>query len=232
MGGLFLLGGLASGLFLLFPVILILALLVILALRHDDDVDGNRAPAIYGSIVAFVGLLTLLFAATGLAASLLSLTADDSRGAVSLESPSGFDERDGFREFSSGGDDNDAAITSAVGFLIAGAAAAGLLFVHRSLFDPRRYAAGAALRVHRAYLLLLCLVTAVIAMIAAGMGIYALYRTLFPGTAGADNRADELRALLTLVVLFVGAGGLWRYHWDELDLGRGPDDPVSATAVP
>ena len=60
MGGLFLLGGLGSVLALFFPVILVLALLVILALRHDDDADGNRAPAIYGSVIAYVGVLTVL----------------------------------------------------------------------------------------------------------------------------------------------------------------------------
>ena len=233
MGGLFLLGGVASLLFLLFPVILILALLVILALRHDDDTDQHRAPAIYGSIIAFVALLTLLFAATGLTASLVSLTADDSSGAISAPSEEfGFDGE----ELQAGeeGDDDDAAISSAIGFLIAGAAALGLLFAHRTLFDRRRSAAGAARRVHRAYLLVLCLVTALIAMVAGGMGVYAVYRAIFPGTAGAENRADELRTLVTLVVLFVGAAGLWRMHWRELDLDR-PDDPpgeVSAAVVP
>lgn len=232
MGGLFLLGGAASLLFLLFPVILILALLVILALRHDDDTDQHRAPAIYGSVIAFVALLTLLFAATGLTASLVSLTADGSSGAVGVPSEEfGFE---GDEIAVDADDDNDAAISSAVGFLIAGAAALGLLYAHRTLFDRRRTATGAARRVHRAYLLVLCLVTALIAMVAAGMGVYALYRAVFPGTAGAENRADELRTLVTLVVLFVGAAGLWRFHWRELDLDRPDDGPgdFSAAAVP
>lgn len=236
MGGLFLFGGLASMLVLFFPVILILALLVILALRHDDDTDGNRAPAIYGSIIAFVALLTLLFAATGLVSSLVSLTADDSSGAISMSSGDGYagefeeGEFEEFEEFAEE-DNNDAAISSSVGFLIAGVAALGLLFAHRALFDRRRSATGAARRVHHAYLLVLCLVTALIAMVAGGMAIFAVYRAIFPDTAGAENRADELRTLVTLVVLFVGAAGLWRMHWAELDLDR-PDGAVTATVAP
>lgn len=235
MGGLFLLGGVASLLFLLFPVILILALLVILALRHDDDTDGNRAPAIYGSVIAFVALLTLLFAATGLTASLASLTADDTSGAIGNSASDFAVSPDGNRfseESFASNDDNDAAITSAVGFLVAGAAALGLLFAHRTLFDRRRTATGAARRVHRAYLLVLCLVVALIATVAGGMGIYTIYRAIFPDTAGADNRADELRMLVTLVVLFVGAAGLWRLHWAELDLDRPDDGEVTAAVAP
>lgn len=241
MAGLFLFGGLLSALMVLVPVVLILALLVILALRHDDDADASRAPAIYASLIAFVGLLTLLLTATGLTSSLVELTASDSGSAIGIESDEG-----GWTSYApddvmpeefgpSRSDDDDAAISSAVGFLIAGAAALALLLVHRSLFDRRRTAAGAARRVHRAYLLVLCFVTALIAVGAGALGVWTLYRAIFPGTAGADNRADELRTLVTLAVLFVGAAGLWRMHWGELDLDRPDDDAppaFSAAAAP
>lgn len=235
MSGLFLFGGLLSGTILLVPVILVLALLVILALRHDDDADASRAPAIYGALIAFVGLLTLLFAATGVTSSIASLTADQTRGAIGVTSDDSFTVGGGGSVQGRFGermqdDDDDAAITSAVGFLIAGAAALGLLAVHRPLFARRRDVTGAGQRVHRAYLLVLCLVTAVVATVAAGAGAYALYRAVFPDTAGSSNRADDLRTLVTLIVLFVGAGGLWRWHWRQLDLG-GPAE-VSAPAAP
>lgn len=225
MGGLFLFGGLLSSVFLLVPVVLVLALLVILALRHDDDVDGHRAPAIYGSIVAFVGLLTVLFAVTGMAASLASISADDTHGAIGVSergvsSSIGPDGTVSFASDDASSDDDDAAVTSAVGFLVAGLAALGLLAAHRQLFDRRFTVTGAAQRVHRAYLLVLCLVVALIATGAAAAAVYALYRTLFPGTSGLDDRADGVRALVPLVVLFVGAGGLWRWHWRQLEISE------------
>lgn len=244
MSGLFLFGGLLSGVFLLVPVILVLALLVILALRHDDDVDGSRAPAIYGALIAFIALLTILFAATGIATSLASVTSDDTRGAIgSSSSDISISSGDDFIDSGSGSgsrfslaseDDNDAAVTSAVGFLIAGLVGLGLLLVHRPFFARRATATGAALRVHRAYLLVLCLVAAIIAAGAAGAALYAIYRALFPDTAGSDNRADELRALVPLLVLLVGAAGLWRWHWRQLDLGQpaAPEPDFSAAGTP
>src|SRR5881628_2265080 len=65
-------GGIAVA--LLLPVILILGILVILALRHDDDADANRAPAIYASVIAFIAVLTILFAGTGVVSALLETT--------------------------------------------------------------------------------------------------------------------------------------------------------------
>ena len=63
MGEFLFLGG-AS--FAFFPVLVLLAVVVVLALRHDDDAGEERAPAIYGSVVAFLALLTLLVAVTAL----------------------------------------------------------------------------------------------------------------------------------------------------------------------
>jgi hypothetical protein len=223
MGGLFLFGGLSLAVTLLFPVVLLLAFLVILALRHDDDVDGNRAPAIYGAVVAFIALLTLLFAATGVAASLAELTASDGGGSSGAQFESG-----GFEDFDDSGSDDDAAISSAVAFFIAGLAAAGLLAVHRSLFERRRSATGAARRVHRAYALAFCLVTALIAMAAGGAGLYSLWRAVAPGVSGSDNRSDELRTLVPLIVLFVGAALLWMRHWAEVD----PEPEHEAAVAP
>jgi hypothetical protein len=235
MGGLFLYGGLFSIAFLVLPLVLVLALLVILALRHDDDADGGRAPAIYGALIAFIGFLTLLFAATGLTASMVSLTSDDTavgRSSDDFYSEGSFDDEPSgtltVGRFER--DDDDAAVTSAMRNPIAGVAALGLLRVHRSLFDRRTDAVGAARRVHRAYLLVLCFTVAVVGTAAAGAGAYALFRALFPGTADVDNRADEVRTLVTLAVLFLGSAALWREHWKELDLGAPPE--VSEAVAP
>jgi hypothetical protein len=204
MSGLFLLGGLGSVVVLFFPVILVLALLVILALRHDDDADGNRAPAIYGSVIAYVGVLTVLFSATGVVASLVELTNDSG--------------------------DHDGTVTSGVIFLIAGVAALGLLRVHQGLFARRHAVDGAARRVHRAYVLVLCLTVALTAMVAGAIVLFQLYGAAFPDTAGTD-RGDALRVLVTMAVLFAGAAVLWQRHWAELELGgRAPE--VSAAGTP
>ena len=196
MGGLFLLGGLGSVLALFFPVILVLALLVILALRHDDDTDGNRAPAIYGSVIAYVGVLTVLFSATGVVASLVELTKDSY--------------------------DDDGTITTAVIFLIAGVAALGLLYVHQGLFARRHAAGGAARRVHRAYVLVMCLTVAFTAMVSGAILLFQLYGVAFPDTAGTD-RGDAFRVVVTMAVLFAGSAALWQRHWRELDLSGAAD---------
>jgi hypothetical protein len=190
MGGLFLLGGIGSVFFLMFPVVLVLALLVILALRQDDDADGNRAPAIYGSLIAYIGLLTILLSLTGVIASLVDLSKDTYGG-------------------------HDSTVTAAVAFFIAGVAATGLLWVHTTLFDRRHAVVGTAQRVHRAYLLVMCLTVALIAMVAGSVMLYQLYGAIFPDTAGT-NRDDALRTFTTMVGLFMGSAGLWQWHWQQL----------------
>jgi hypothetical protein len=198
VGGLFLLGGIGSVLTLVFPIVLVLALLVILALRHDDDADERRAPAIYGSIIAFVGTLTALYAATGVVAQLLELTKD--------------------------GADRSDTVTMGVILLIVVVSAGALLYVHQTLFDLRHGASGAARRVHRAYVLVECLVTALTAMVAGGLLLFQVYGLLSPDDAGT-TRADALRVGLTMAALLAGSVGLWRWHWRQLDLSPAATAP-------
>jgi hypothetical protein len=233
-------GGIALA--LLFPVILVLGILVILALRHDDDPDANRAPAIYASVIAFLAILTILFAATGVVSELMETTSGHThtstsfgyepqtmpyRGGVQGELPGRLMHR-----YSS--DDDGAALTEAVAFLIVGLAAAGLLALHRRLFARRHTVVGAASRVHRAYLLVMCFVLVIVGVAAASAAVFELYETIFSGAANIDNRADELRQLIPTAFVAVGAWWLWMQHWGELglDLGGPPPAQVTATDVP
>lgn len=70
MGEFLFLGG-ASFAFL--PVLVLVAVVVVVALRHDDDAGEERAPAIYGSVVAFLALLVAVTAAVG---ALVGFTGD------------------------------------------------------------------------------------------------------------------------------------------------------------
>jgi hypothetical protein len=238
-------GGLV--LVLALPVILILGILVILALRHDDDRDGNRAPAIYGSVIAYLALLTILFAGTGAVHALIDTSSGHthadggSYSSVQMSGPmmgsddgyGGSMERRLMRSYSD--DDDGAAITEMVAFLIAAAAAIALLAVHRRLFAHRRTVAGAAARVHRAYLLVMCFTVALIAVAAGAAALFELYKVIFAGAANVSNRADEARELIPSALFALGAAFLWRMHWDELGLDFGDGDPTTppgATDVP
>jgi hypothetical protein len=122
-------------------------------------------------------------------------------------------------------DDDAAAISDAVAFLIAGLAAAALLAVHRRLFARRHTVAGAAARVHRAYLLVMCFVVAIIAVVGGAMTLDLLYKVIFAGAANVDNRADVARDLVPAVVLALGAAWLWSWHWTELGFDLRADEP-------
>lgn len=199
----FLVGGLASILSLLMPVSLILALLVILALRHDDDDDASRAPAIYAALVWFIGLFTSLIAAVGMAASLVAFS----------------DEVDG------GGHDGQA--SAAAAFFAVGVVTLVLLWVHRDALTRLRQGTGAARRVHRAYVLVVCLIAALVALVAGAVLIFQFYALAFPDTADTE-RGDAARTIVPVAVAALGACLLWMTHWDQLEVaGDGAEtDPA------
>jgi hypothetical protein len=248
--GLFLLGGLGFAFALMFPLVLLVALLVILAIRHDNDAEGTRAPAVYGAVVAFLALFTLLFAATAMVTSLLDLTKDDD-SFQGRQTSSGFEDEFG-EEFGGGmfdvpsfGDDRDSddrAVAGAVVALIVGAVAIGVLVLHRPLFARRHHVTGAGARVVRAYHLVVGLVAVVLGVVAVAVFLYGLFSVAAPGISGAGDRGAAARGLVPAGVLAVGAALLFRWHTDEAGLfppvtGRaGPDDPrppgFSATDAP
>ena len=207
MGGLFWFGGLSIGLALFLPIILVLALLVILAIRHDEDADGNRAPAIYGSVVAYLGILTVLFAAAAAASAIAGLS----------------------RETYGGG--HDSATRGLVLALIGAVVGLGILWTHRALFSARHAAIGAARRVYRAYVLVLCLTVLLFGAIAAATALYALYGFLAPGVAGVNDRGEALRTFAPAAVLLAGCGLLWAWHWRELGFAPPPKEVSAADAA-
>lgn len=240
MEGLFLLGGLGFGLMLLFPIVLLLALLVILALRHDDDVEGTRAPAIYGAVVAFLAVFTLLFAATAFVSSLLELTKDAGSPLETRVPPTMDDDFDGgFGDDMGGGlfdddrgrDSDDEAIAGAVVALIVALVAAGVLALHRPLFERRRTVTGAGARVVRAYHLVVSLVAVLLAVVGGGMALYGVFSIIAPGVAGAEDRASALRDLVPPLVLATGAALVFRWHSQQAHLLTGPSG-VSAAGAP
>jgi hypothetical protein len=189
------------------PLVIAIALLVILALRHDDDVDSSRAPAIYASIVAFVSFLTVLFALAGTAASVGQYSVEDY-----------------------GGGHHDAT-TGLVMSAIVAVIAVAILRLHLPVFDRRHVAVGAARRVYRAYALVLCLGVLVVGAIAAVAALFFVYSFIAPDVVGTD-RGDALRSFAPAAVLLAGSGILWKWHWDELDLGGAAPPAATATDVP
>ena len=218
MGEFLFLGG-AS--FALFPVLVLLAVVVVLALRHDDDAGEERAPAIYGSVVAFLALLTLLVAVTAAVGALVGFTEDTGGTVADDRFTSMMDEGDH--------DDDWRALAASV---IAGGAAVAVLALHRPLLDRRDELTGAARRVYRAYLALMSLVTVVLAVAVGAVIVYAVLRLLSPGVFGGEDRGQVGREALPLLALFLGAATLWRWHWARLWSPPQEAGDVSAAASP
>ena len=205
MEGFFFIGLISIVLFAAMPLVIAIALLVILALRHDDDVDSSRAPAIYASIVAFVSFLSALFALGGATAAVGQYSVEDY-----------------------GGGHHDATTGLVISAIVA-VIALTILRLHLPLFERRHAAVGAAGRVYRAYALVLCLAVLIVGAVAAAAGLFFLYAFIAPGVVDTD-RGDALRSFAPMAVLVAGSGILWRWHWDELGFGSAPS--ATATDVP
>ena len=238
MEGIFLFGGATIG---LLPIVVLLGVVVVLALRQDDDVDEQRGPAIYASVVAFVALLTLLVAVTGVVSALVAFTEDTetssfrSRVEVDADLRGSFGDDAGdlpgsFGEDGSDGDHDDDWRALAA-FAIAGAAAVGVLALHRPLLERRETWTGAARRVYRAYLALVCVVTVVLAVGAAAVLVYDVLQLLAPGVFGDGDRGDAGREALPVLVLFGASAALWSWHSAQLGIGP-PRREVSAADAP
>ena len=237
MDGMFFLGGIFFVLSLVVPLLVLLGLLIILAMRRDDDADGTRGPAIYASMVAVVSVFTLLFAVTGLVGSLLDLTKDDDSSFDSFESEDDFggDFQPDFGSDFGGRDPDDEAASNAVLSVIVGAVAAGVLALHRPLLERVRAGNGAAARVWRAYGLTVALLSLLIGIGAVAGLAYSIFGILAPGVSGAGSRGDAARTAAVLLVLAGGSAALFRWHANEtgvLPKPAPPPQPPIATDVP
>ena len=175
------------------PIVLVLALLVILALHRDEDVDGNRSLAIYGALVAFVGFFALVLAAPVVAAALVNFSRETY------------------------GEGHNAEATMLVTGIIIGVIGAGVLLLHRGLFERLRLATGAAARVRRAYSLVMCFVTVVVGAIAGAMALYQVAAMVASDTFDTTS-GDAARSFVPAMALLVAAVAVGRWHWDEAEI--------------
>lgn len=239
MQGLFLVAGLFSVLLFLIPTGLLLGLLVVFALRTDPDEAGGRASALYLSMASFVALFTALAAVVSLSAAVVDLVADE-------EEPASFEGSfgdEGFEEDFTvegpeldvfGGDDGrdaddkaiDAAVASVIALLVSGA----ILLFH----VPRLNRVGAAhligtgaWRVRRSYRLVACLVSVLLVLVTATLGLYGIWQIAAPGISGAGDRGDAAEGLVPILVLLAGAAVIFRLHFDD---EKAP--PVTAEVAP
>lgn len=222
-----------GSLFGLLPILALLALMIVVALRQDDDGGEERAPAIYGAIVAMLALLTLLFAVAGAASALADFT--ESSGEQSRQMIRMGDDDPSFGYGGRLGDsaDHDDDWQRLVAAVIAGGVAVALVALHRPLLDRRRSATGAARRVYRAYLSVGALVTVLVAVLVGGFAVFAVAKVVAPGVFGNGDRGDAGRDAVPMLVLFLVSAGLWRWHWRELGVGgAASNDEVSAADAP
>ncbi|MBW8825864.1 MAG: hypothetical protein JF603_05890 [Acidobacteria bacterium] len=205
-GGLLGIGAFLAVFVLLVPVLGVIGLLVVLAIRRDGDEDGSRAPALYAALVAFFACFTLLIGATVGVSALANLQKDD-RGTASFFDDSSF--TDGGSQSS-----NDREISTAIAAGLVCVAAAAVLVLHRSLIrwaaDLDRLRAGG--RIFRAYALITCLVAVVLLVVALTSSLYDVFRSLAPGVTGSAERGDGLRELAGSVTLGIGAFIIYRWH--------------------
>lgn len=237
--GLFLFAGLFSALLFLIPTGLLLGLLVVFALRTDPDEAGGRASALYLSMASFVALFTALAAVVSLSAAVVDLVASEEE--TTSFDDSGFEDS-GFEEDVAltpdldvfGGEDGrdaddkaiDAAVASVIALLVGGA----ILLFH----GPRLDRVGAAhligtgaWRVRRAYRLVACLVSVLIVLVTATLGLYGIWQIAAPAISGAGDRGDAFEGLVPILVLLAGAAVIFRLHWDD---EKAP--PVTAEVAP
>jgi hypothetical protein len=182
-----------SFLFSALPIFLVLAFVVVLALHRDEDTEGNRALAIYGALVAFLGFLALLLAAPIATAALVNFSRETYGGR------------------------HDAEATMLITGIIIGVIGAGVLLLHQPLFERLRLATGAAARVRRAYGLVMCLVSVVVGATAGAMALYRAAAMVASDTFGTTS-GDAARSFVPSLALLVAAIAIGRWHWDEAEI--------------
>jgi hypothetical protein len=116
------------------------------------------------------------------------------------------------RSFSHVNHDDD--VSGVVGGVIVGAIALALLWFHvPKLRDLADNSSGPGARIYARFLYLLCGLTLITGLAAAGTAIYAVYGMLAPDTAGAGEASDALRNFIAAAAVTAVAAALFQRSW-------------------
>jgi hypothetical protein len=243
------LGGLLIGVVtVLVPLVLILGLIAVIALRGDPDDGGGRAATIYLAFSTAAALLTAVVALTSLSASIVELPGNNDEraggGWLNYAPNSGmpFDDEDFemgptvmdpdgemfageevFHELESGrrGGRDDAAVRGIIASAIAFGVAAAILRFHWPRLDAvrRRATAGSsAMRVHDAYCYVLCFAAVLVLLGTVSVLLYSVAELIAPDTMAAGDRGDVVEGAVPVLVLAVLAVAVFRVHWSRVSL--------------
>jgi hypothetical protein len=161
--------GMPDGLLIVAAVLIVVSIILVLSAgRRDDDAAGTRTQMRYVGTIGIITVFIVLFAFYSVVKALTGFIVD--------------------------GHSDDHIWRSVVdsGLLML---AAGVVFVFHyrraaALSPASSFAKGGTGAAARAALYGVCLVTALVALLAASKGIYELFRIAFPGTFGDGNSHD------------------------------------------
>lgn len=214
--------------FVLLPLLLLLSVLVLFAMRQDSDEFGRRAPALYLSMVNFVALITLLFAAWSVISSLVEIPTNEDDAFEEFSDPEFGDEfSDDSFSFDEGEEDDlfdsdeppsadDRAVDNAVRSFIVGLIAFGILFFHagrtKLLQGQDGYEGSAASRTTQAYNYVTTFTTLLISAVATIGAIYSLWSIAAKDITGLESRKQGVVDFIDALVLAIFAGILFVMH--------------------
>lgn len=208
-----------------FVIVLVAALVVspiviLVAGRRDEDVDGGRTLARYIGAVCFVALFTGVLASYSAVASLSDLVVNHDEAFGSDHGGS----RGPLPQFavSQGGRSDDVDYRSAMQYGLVTAAAACVLVFHlrrrRELLAVPR---GAAASVGRATVYAVCFTAVLILLFSASLGAYGLFRIVAPGVASARGGTFERQRgtaqLISFAYLALVAAAVFVWQWRALE---------------
>jgi hypothetical protein len=206
------------------PLILLLAgTLLAIAGKSEPDPKRERPAALYLSVATLIGVV-LLFVATFLTANGLVELTDTEPTGFSFESKGIQIAPDGSQRIRPRliGDDfgrqvnHDDDVSQVIGGLIVAAIALALLRFHDpKLQDLADNSDGPGARVYARHLYILCGVSLVTALGAAGFTLYGVYGIVAPDTSGAGEVTDGLRAFLSAAAVAAVAALVYRRAWQR-----------------
>jgi hypothetical protein len=224
--------------------VVVLSILALAGGRAEPDTGGRRAYVLYLSLVSFVALFTVLFAAMTTTAAIANMAFKDTDSVDCSDpynySPECYSGSPGSEEFGLDPSFSDAeearrardAITGAA----VGIAAAIILLLHRrktrELLNEPDFGSSPGARTFTAYLYAVSFTAVVILLAAVAMALLALVRVAIPdvvtaGSSGAE-RDDGLVQLVPSLVVAGGALLIYVTHWRVAGRLRGGTPPRPA----